>query len=97
MTDVLPISPSYRKPVFQALGLQAVTVTLSLLILDFGTSARVCGIALLGFWAGVAVLIARRPASPTRTDLALIRIGFLPLLGLAVPVVLLVWRLRGAA
>ena len=46
---------------------------------------------------GAALIIARRPSTPTPADLALIRIGFLPLLGLAVPVVLLVWRLRGAA
>ena len=96
MDRALPISPDYRNPIFQALALQAVIVALSQLVLDFGTSARICGIALLGFWAGVALLIARRPATPTPADLALIRIGFLPLLGLATPVVLWVWRLRGA-
>lgn len=96
MNRALPVSAEYRKTVFQALALQAVMVALSQLVLDFGTSARICGLALLGFWAGVALIIARRPSTPTRTDLALIRIGFLPLLGLAVPVVLWVWRLRGS-
>lgn len=96
MDRVLPISPEYRKPVFQALALQAVVVTLSLGVLDLGTSARICGLAVLGFWAGAALIIARRPSTPTPADLALIRVGFLPLLGLAAPVVLLVWRLRGA-
>jgi len=79
MRNVLPISPSYRKPIFDAVGLQVVLGFLSLLVLDGGTTARICGIALVAFWGGAVVLIWRRPLSPTKTDLMLIRFGYLPL------------------
>jgi hypothetical protein len=65
----LPISPTYRKPIFEAVALQALFTLLSGLILDGGTTARICGIALVAFWGGAAVLIWRRPQLPTRTDI----------------------------
>ena len=60
-----------------------------------GTTARVCGIALVAFWVGVAVLIWRRPQSPTRTDIELVRFGYLPLMGIAFFLVHFIWTLRG--
>ena len=95
MTRSLPISPSYRKPVFEAVGLQVLLGFFSLLILDGGTTARVCGIALVAFWVGVAVLIWRRPQSPTRTDIELVRFGYLPLMVIAFFLVHFIWTLRG--
>ncbi len=94
LKDLLPISPGYRKPVFEALALQAVLGFCSLLILDGGTTARVCGIALVAFWGGAAVLIWRRPLSPTKTDIWLIRFGYLPLVVLAFFLVHFIWNLR---
>ena len=95
MTHSLPISPSYRKPVFEAVGLQVLLGLLSLLILDGGTTARICGIALVAFWGGAALLIWRRPQSPTRTDIQLLRFGFLPLVVVASFLVHFIWTMRG--
>lgn len=95
MTYPLPISSSYRRPVFEAVGLQVLLGFLSLLILDGGTTARICGIALVAFWGGAAVLIWRRPQSPTRTDIELLRFGYLPLVVVAFFLVHFIWTMRG--
>ena len=95
MTHPLPISSSYHKPVFEAVGLQVLLGFLSLLILDGGTTARICGIALVAFWGGAALLIWRRPQSPTRTDIELLRFGYLPLVVIAFFLVHFIWTLRG--
>lgn len=94
MSYLLPISPSYRKPVFEALVLQAVLGLLSLMILDGGTTARICGIALVAFWGGATVLIWRRPHSPAKMDIELLRFGYLPLVVVAFFLVHFIWNLR---
>jgi len=91
----LSISQSYRKPVFEAVALQLIVGILSLMILDGGTTTRICGIALVAFWGGATVLIWRRPQSPTTTDIELIRFGYLPLAALAFFLVHFIWSLRG--
>lgn len=91
----LPISPRYDSPIFEAVGLQVVLGLLSLLILDGGQTAQVCGIALFAFWGGVMVLIGRHPHSPSRMDLQAIRLGYLPVLVIAFFLVGWIWRLRG--
>jgi len=76
-------------------ALQALLGLLSLGILDGGTTARICGIALAAFWGGATVLIWRRPQSPTKVDIQLLRFGCLPLAVLASLLVHAIWRLRG--
>src|SRR5258706_80697 len=95
MKTSLPISPSYRTPIFEAVALQLVLGLLSSLILDGGATARICGIALVAFWSGATLLIWRRPVSPTRSDLQLIRFGYLPLVVVAFFLVHGIWQLRG--
>ena len=95
MTNTLPISPRYRKSVFEAIALQALLGLLSLLILDGGTTARICGIALVAFWGGAAVLIWRRPQSPSRADIVLLRFSYLPLVVIAFFLVHFIWTMRG--
>jgi hypothetical protein len=82
----VPVSENYRGPLWAALALQAVIAARSVLMLDSGVTARCCLIALLGFWAGTAVVLLRRRRNPARTDLWLIRWGYLPLV-VAVPVI----------
>ncbi len=82
-------------PVYEAVGLQLVVGILSLLILDGGTTARICGIGLLAFWGGATCVICRRPRHPTRFDIALLRFGYLPLIVVAYLLVHLIWDLRG--
>jgi len=95
MSYSLPISPSYRSLIFEAAALQALLGLLSMLILDGGTTARICGIALVAFWGGVAVLIWRRPQSPKKMDIDLIRFGYLPVVVLAYFLVHFIWSVRG--
>ena len=95
MGTSLRISQSYRRPVFEAVGVQVLLGVLGLLNLDGGTTARICGIALIAFWAGAVVLVLRRPLSPTRMDIALIRFGYLPLLVVAFFLIHLIWTMRG--
>lgn len=47
-------------------------------VLDGGGLLRICFIAAISFWTIAAVMIARRPESPTRGDLRFIRLGALP-------------------
>lgn len=88
------ISPAYRTPVFQAVGLQAILGLLSALILDGGLTLRICGVAFAAFWSGVAVMIWHRPQNPTKTDLSLIQAGSLLAIIIAWFLVPLVWELR---
>ena len=95
MNHCLPISPSYRSAIFDAVKLQVVLGILSLMILDGGDSAHICGAALLAFWGGAVVLIWRHPLTPTTTDLQLIRFGYLAVLVISFAVIELVWVKRG--
>jgi len=91
----LPISEAYDSPIIDAVAIQIVLGLLSLLILDGGTTARVCGMALVAFWSGVAVQICRNPRSPSRVDLQLIRFGYLPVVVIAFFLAQWIWHLRG--
>jgi hypothetical protein len=95
MSHSLPISPHYRKAVFEAVALQVIIGIFSLMILDGGECAQICGAAILAFWGGVIVLIWRHPQSPTYTDIRLIRFGYLPAVVIAFVVIHLVWSARG--
>jgi hypothetical protein len=95
LQQVLPLSKEYDSPIFDAVGLQVVLGLLSLLILDGGETAQVCGVAVIAFWSGVAVLICRRPLSPSKFDLQAIRFGYLPIVIGASFLVHWIWHLRG--
>ena len=92
----LPISAEYDSPIFQAVALQIILGLLSFMILDGGAVAQICGIALLAFWGGAAVLIWRHPQSPSKLDLSLIRVGYLPVIVITLFLGHFVWHLRGA-
>jgi hypothetical protein len=49
----------------------------------------------VAFWGGATVLICRRPQSPTKTDIQLIRLGYLPLVVAAFFLVHFIWTVRG--
>jgi hypothetical protein len=95
MSFSLPISQSYRRPIYEALGLQVFLGILASMILDGGDCAHICGAALLAFWAGTAVLIWRHRQTPSKRDLELIRFGYVPVLVITFVVVHLVWLAKG--
>jgi hypothetical protein len=92
---LVPISDSYRKPIFDAVVLQVILGILSLMMLDGGDCAHISGAALLAFWGGTAVLIWRHPRNPTKIDLKWIQFGYLPVLVFAFIVIHLVWVAKG--
>ncbi len=91
----LPISPKYDSPIFEAVTLQIVIALLALLVIDPVGIARICGIALVAFWGGAAILIWRRPQSPSQLDLGIIRFGYLAVVVIAFLLSCLIWRVRG--
>ena len=95
MRHSLPIAASYRKPIFEAIALQVILGLLSALVLDGGDCRHICGAALVAFWGGAAVLVWRHPRDPTKTDLQLVRFGFLPVLVIAFAIIHAVWRAKG--
>ena len=76
-------SVEYDRALRVALGLQIPIALVSMLVLDLGRTARVCGIAMLGFWLAAALIAARRPWTPTPADLRFWRWGFIPCFVLA--------------
>src|SRR5262249_24883807 len=73
------LSPEYSR----ALGRGAVVIfllfALASLVLDYGVTAQITLMAVLGYLGGVAVMAVRRPWTPTKADLWLLRWGFIPL------------------
>ena len=82
-STTVPLSSLYREAVYFTLRQQVPPALLCLLLLDGGRTAKVCGIAMLGFWAGAVIIIGRRPTSPNPGDLVFLRWGFLPIFVLA--------------
>lgn len=91
----LPISTKYDSPIFEAIAMQIVVGLFSGMILDGGVAAQFCGVALVAFWGGAAVLICRHHRSPSTVDLTLIRIGYLLVIAIAIFVAPWVWHMRG--
>lgn len=67
---------------------------LLLATLDGGVLAKAGAAAMVGFWAGTATAMFRRPHHPTRLDLLCIRWGFVPLLILGAAFMLFMGALR---
>jgi hypothetical protein len=91
MSRTISLSDDYRSPLRATLVIQFVVVILSGLMLDRGIFARITLIAVVGFWAGVFVMMIRRPQAPTAIDLWIVRWGFLPLLLFLQVIARLIW------
>lgn len=70
------LSADYRAAAQVGLMLQIPVALLTLLILDGGGMARLCGVSLLAFWLGAALIAVRRPWSPTSCDVLYWKWGF---------------------
>jgi hypothetical protein len=87
----------YVRPLLQAFICQFAWVFFcGLCVLDMGVSLRACCYASEGFWLGVILILVRRPRNPTRGDLLYIRWGLVPIVLVAHPLFMLVWKLKGA-
>jgi hypothetical protein len=93
---ILPVSDLYRQAICRAILLQVVAALVLLDLLDGGFTARIGGYAMVGFWAGVAIIILRRPQIPQASDLKYIRSGYLLALGIGIVAAMIVTTLRGS-
>jgi hypothetical protein len=71
------LSPKYKDAAKTAFWVQILVCILSALVMDGGQTARVCGLALAGFWCTAFVFAFRRPFTPTKIDLWYWKWGFL--------------------
>ncbi|MEX1229295.1 MAG: hypothetical protein WEB58_03590 [Planctomycetaceae bacterium] len=78
------ISPLFRDAFITGLKIQLLLAMLSLMILDSGRTAKICGLSLLGFWIVAALIALQRPWTPTRGDLLFWRWGFVPAFALGI-------------
>jgi TatA/E family protein of Tat protein translocase len=89
------LSPLYWPALRFGILVQAVLGILTALILDMGQSFAVLKIAFLSHWLGIFLLWARRPISPTKTDILFVRWGT-PLLMMAIGLIApLIWEIIG--
>lgn len=90
------LASSPHKPAIKSALLQQVIILiLAASILDGGDLFSICLIALVAFWAGVILIRRRRPQTPTRIDLFMIRGSYIPLCVITFFLVDWFWRLRG--
>jgi TatA/E family protein of Tat protein translocase len=89
------LSPLYWPALRFGILVQVMLGVLTALMLDMGQSFAVFKVAFLGHWLGILLLFARRPISPTKTDIIFIRWGT-PLLMMAIGLIApLVWKSIG--
>jgi hypothetical protein len=89
------ISESYRGPLRSAVICSFIITVLSVLVLDGGEIARLSAFGLLVYWFWVFWAMWKRPKSPTRTDLQIIRCGCLPFVVGFDVAMFYAWHLRG--
>ncbi len=77
-------SPAFNSALLDGLKIQAVLFVLTMLILDGGATHRAYLVALLCQLAIDFLILLRRPMTPTKIDLTIVRFGILPLSALVI-------------
>ncbi len=67
----------------------------SFIAIDGGMLWEVCYFAMTAYWCSFLLILFRRPNTPTKDDLTLIRWGFLPFLFFVPVLMMAIWKLRG--
>lgn len=73
----------------------ALLMLLSAMVLDGGWTALATFCAITGLWAGIILIIARRPHLPTKADIDVIRFGPITAVIAAQFLARLIWHLMG--
>jgi len=89
-------SPSYRGTLRLIMIEQIPLGLLAGMIMDGGGVALIFLYTLAGFWAGFGMIVLRRPMTPTKTDLFLIKWGTFILLAISFGMACGIWPWRGA-
>lgn len=71
----LPIAPAYDHQIWFSVKQQVVLAILASLVLDMGQCARGMASVMVGYWVGTAIILLRRPMSPSKGDLLFVRWG----------------------
>jgi hypothetical protein len=91
----LGLSPAYWPPTKTALVQQGIVLILALLMLDMGQTICEAVTAIVAYWLAFGIIVVRRPSSPARSDIFLIRYGFLLMFFSAVAALPFVGRALG--
>ena len=89
------IAQPMKSAMLSAFVQQGIIMVLAGMILDGGAVAQSCFYAFAAFWVGVGIILYRRAPSPTKTDLVLVRGGFIVLCVLSFFLTHGIWHLRG--
>jgi hypothetical protein len=91
----MTISKDYKRPVVTNAVAQGIVLLLGCMVLDGGFFLAASIIAVAAYWAGFVIVVARRPASPTKGDLIWASAGFAIAFALTFALGPLVLYLRG--
>lgn len=86
-----PLAPSY-KAIRSALIQQVVIVVLAL---QEGITFHAALLSVVVYWAGIAVIVVRRPTAPTKGDIHFVKYGFLYIVLVIFALGPIYWAARG--
>ncbi|MBA4387283.1 MAG: hypothetical protein C0404_04835 [Verrucomicrobia bacterium] len=89
-------SPAYNGILKLVLAQQIPLGLLAGLITDGGGVATIFLYTMAGFWTGFAMIVMRRPRTPTKTDIFMIKWGTFLLFVVSCAMASVIWRWRGA-
>jgi hypothetical protein len=89
------LSSEYGRSLGRGTLLVFLLFVLAGLVLDGGLTGQITLMAVMGYLGGAAIMAARRPLTPTATDVWLLRWGFIPLWVAAQVGVRLAWFQMG--
>jgi hypothetical protein len=69
------IHPAYGPQIRFSIIQQVILAILAILVMDEGQTSHGMAAVLLGYWLGIAIILVRRPLSPTKGDLLYVRWG----------------------
>lgn len=72
----MPLDERYRSAVLVSATLQIALLAVGLIAFDFGTLFRITFYSMLPFWTMTMLIVLRRPNTPSKADILLIRYGF---------------------
>jgi hypothetical protein len=88
-------SPAYRGALSLILMEQIPLCLIAVLMQDEGALGAIFFYTLVAYWAGFAMIIMRRPRTPTPTDIFLIKWGAFLLFAISFVIAGLIWHWRG--
>ncbi len=71
----LEIAPAYDHQIWFSVKQQILLAILASLVMDLGETARAMTALMIGYWIGAAIILVRRPLSPSNGDLLFVRWG----------------------